>query len=205
MPGRFAVGTAISVVFALLFGWLVAGQLSSVLAIEFTDSKLPEETPSHAVGIEVRPLAPLGEVSDVGGAGGNDDPLLAAGTRFLREAVDSRDSDAAGPAVSVEIAVSEDPGSHPEGYEIEFAGDVLTISAADRRGAGQGLFRLADAVASGHDWSDAATAGVVTPSLEHRFVDTGAVGVEPDLEAYLAQDDYQHSSTTWLRTDITVC
>lgn len=33
-----------------------------------------------------------------------------------------------------------------------------------------------------------------TPALEHRFVDTGAVGGVADLAAYEAQTDYQHTS-----------
>ena len=34
----------------------------------------------------------------------------------------------------------------------------------------------------------------VAPALEQRFVDTGAVGITPDPQAWAAQDDYVHAS-----------
>ena len=179
---RYAAGSLVTLVLALVLGFLISQALTGFLAIRFVDKETPPEHPVPVDRVAAGPLAPLGTLEVPG-----DDPLFAAAERALRAAVDTRES--SGSPVTVRAEVT---GGEADAFTIASDGGAVVVTG-DRTGAAQGLFRLAAKVRAGHDW--AALDGVAeSPELEHRFVDTGAVGVQPDLEAYLAQDDYQHSS-----------
>lgn len=81
-----------------------------------------------------------------------------------------------------------------EGYVIEADARRVTVRAGAAIGATNALFRIADLIGAGHDWTEVDSDGPVTPRLAERFVDTGAVGVQPDPAAYRLQQDYQHAS-----------
>lgn len=201
---RLGVGTAVATVIGLVIGAALAGQLSNALAIRFEDKTVPPEEPASADRLEIQPLAAIGGI-DVPSALA-DHPRTRLAERLIRDAVGSREADPAAAAVTVTVALDAGasggenpdaqeirPGSD-EAYRIEVTGGRVTVRAATGLGATNGLFRIADRIAAGHDWSSLSTDGTVTPALGDRFVDTGAVGVRPDPEAYRAQDDYQHSS-----------
>lgn len=183
---RYLVGSAAFLVLALALGFAVSQALTGFLAIEFKDKDVPAETPSVVDTVEVGPIASLGALTVPDDA----DPLYHAASRALTQAMLSRETSFAVVNVRVEVTGG---GRHPESFSLRSNADGVVVEAADRRGAAQGLFRIADRIRSGHDWSS--LDGVAeTPAMEHRFVDTGAVGVEPDVAAYQAQDDYQHTS-----------
>lgn len=189
----YAVGTAIAVVLSLVLGWLVAGGLSGALAIEFKDKTLPEETPTQVSATDVKPLARLGSITFPDSM--KRDSRAWLGHRLLKQAVQGRETSSGQPVV-VALAPPQPSltATGDEGYEIARDGQRITVRAATAIGLTNGLFRIADQIGSGHDWAEVITDGPVTPALRDRFVDTGAVGVQPDPKAYAAQDDYQHSS-----------
>lgn len=184
---RSGIVAIVLAVLSLVAGYAFSGVLASALAIRFEDKELPPEpTTVVSAAPETGPVDALGDITVPEPL--TDDPLLTLASEKVREAADSRahtDS-----AVSVEISVTDEDS---EGYALSRSGDTVTVTGG-REGVAYGLFRLADVVASGGDWADVATGEPVEPSLERRFVDTGAVGVVPDVEAYRAQDDYQHTS-----------
>ncbi|MDO5502740.1 MAG: hypothetical protein Q4G67_06145, partial [Actinomycetia bacterium] len=185
---RFGIAGAVLAVLSLVVGYAFSTVLSSQLAIRFEDKELPPE-PTTTVSAASAP-APVDSLTGVAlPPEYADDPLLTLAAEGLTAAAGSREHTDAG--VSVRVEVSGDPDD--EGYAVTRSADTLTVSGG-RQGVGYGLFRLADAIGSGSDWDDVATGEQVEPVLERRFVDTGAVGVVPDVDAYLAQDDYQHTS-----------
>lgn len=188
---RSALGTVVALAVGLVVGKLISGQVSSALAIRFEDKVVPEERPAAADSRPEKPLAPLGElrVPD-----GELQPRFALVDRLVREAAAARVDDA---LTAVSVAVVIEPMAAPatdESFAIDASDSGVTVRGATALGASHGLFRSADRLAAGHDWSELGTDGVVTPALADRFVDTGAVGVQPDPDAYRAQTDYQHSS-----------
>lgn len=187
-PGLAAL-TLLSLVLSLLAGWAVAGALSGFLAIEFKDKDVPTETATSAKPAAARAIAPLGEVS----VGGNlaRGPRVELAQRLLRDAMGGRET-ADTSEVTIRGRLTTRGSLGNEGFDIRMTATTVAVHARDVIGLSNGLFRIADQIASGHDWAD--TAGAVTPRLAHRFVDTGAVGIEPDAEAYAAQTDYQHAS-----------
>ncbi|MDO5681429.1 MAG: hypothetical protein Q4G46_01200 [Propionibacteriaceae bacterium] len=202
---RSALGTVVALAVGLVVGKLISGQLSSALAIRFEDKVVPEEKPVAADSRTVGALAPLGELRVQPGTA--HQPRLALAERLIREAVTERVDEALPPVDIIVVAPPGDgldepsndgAGTHDartdESFTIEVADAHLTVRGATALGATNGLFRIADRLAAGHDWADLATDGAVTPALADRFVDTGAVGVRPNPDAYRAQDDYQHSS-----------
>lgn len=126
------------------------------------------------------------------------DPLLDLAARTLRRATSEVDQRPTQPRWKVQITVDDSLGMGPEAYRAEItrgATGGVRIEAADRRGAARGLFHLAQALDQGAQWSSFGRDGqTVSPDLTDRFVDTGAVGVTVDPDAWRAQDDYQHSS-----------
>jgi hypothetical protein len=80
-------------------------------------------------------------------------------------------------------------------YTLSRQDGTLTLSAAGREGLAAGLFQLSDRVDAGEAWRDVPVGPTeVVPVLGRRYVDTGAVGVTPDPDAYAAQDDYVHAT-----------
>lgn len=183
---RHAIGSILTLVVSLILGFLISQALTGFLAIEFKDKDVPSEPPSVVDAVTPAPIAALGSLTVPDDA----DPLFAAARTALADASSARETTADFADVTVRLT----PGDgNPEAFEIAQEADVLVVTATDRRGAAQGLFRIADRLRSGHDWAD--LDGLAeSPALEHRFVDTGAVGVEPDPAAYQAQSDYQHTS-----------
>ncbi|WP_425309673.1 hypothetical protein AADG42_13200 [Ammonicoccus fulvus] len=188
---RSALGTVVALAVGLVVGKLISGQLSSALAIRFEDKVVPQETPASADSRQVRPLAPIGELRVP--AADALQPRWDLAERLLRDAVAARVDDTL-PGVSITVVVEPLSGATDESFAVEVAEARVTVRGATALGATNGLFRIADRLAAGHDWSQLATDGVVTPALAERFVDTGAVGVQPDPDAYRAQTNYQHSS-----------
>lgn len=187
MP-RLRVFVPVAVVMCLVAGFLVAVVLNSALAIRFEDKNLgPEPATTVQPAAPVEPIASLADI--VLPVGHDDDPLLTLAAEQVTAAAGSRTH--TGSAVTVEVDLSGPEES--ESYAVRRSGATLTVSGG-RRGVGYGLFRLADAIASGADWGSVADGVLREPDLPHRFVDTGAVGVVPDEAAYRAQDDYQHTS-----------
>ncbi|HHV20728.1 MAG TPA: hypothetical protein GXZ30_04205 [Propionibacterium sp.] len=196
------LGAAVVTVLGLVAGAALAGQLSNALAIRFENKSVPPEEPANADHLDITPLAPLGDIQAPPHL--RDHPRTQLAERLLREAVTEREPDASAPPVSIDLHV-EDPDQqqiHPggdEAYSIDVTDSTIstptvTIRAASALGATNGLFRVADQLKAGHDWAALGTDGEVRPALGERFVETGAVGVRPDPDAYRAQDDYQHSS-----------
>ncbi|MFC7161097.1 hypothetical protein ACFQL5_02235 [Aquipuribacter hungaricus] len=82
-----------------------------------------------------------------------------------------------------------------DAYALARDGGTVRLGAATREGLAAGLFQLSDRVDSGESWRDVRPGPVdVAPVLDRRFVDTGAVGMRPDPDAYAAQDDYVHAT-----------
>ena len=183
-----AVVAAVAAVVCLLAGFVFAQQLGSALAVRFEDKTLPPEPTTTVVAAsELAPIAPVAQVDLPEGAA--VDPLLTLAVDSLQEAAGTREH--TGPGLTVVVEVIEDGPA--EEFTASLGGTTLTVEGS-RRGAAQGLFRLADAAAGGRDWADVADGVTRSPALPHRFVDTGAIGTEPDRTAYLAQDDYAHTS-----------
>lgn len=178
----------LAAVLCLLAGYLVAGVLNSALAIRFEDKTLPPERTT-----QVRPAEPLGPVAALGSMEITcpcaDDPLLSVAGHELGSAVSVRTH--AGTPVTLLVDVETDRTD--DSFQVTRDGDKVTVTGS-RKGAANGLFRLADTIASGGDWADLADGKRHTPALAHRFVDTGAVGVVPDVAAYREQTDYAHTS-----------
>lgn len=179
---RYAAGSAITLVIALVLGFLLSQVLTSVLAFRFVEKDTPAESPVPVDRVEPRPIAALGQLDLP-----QNDPLFALADRKLREAVATRETN--GDSVTVSAVIAEGEG---DAFTITSDGEGLVVTG-DRAGAAQGLFRIADKIRAGHDWTTLDGLSE-SPKLEHRYVDTGAVGVEPNLKAYLAQEDYKHSS-----------
>lgn len=186
---RRALEAVVAAVACLLVGFLLAQQLSSALAIRFEDKALPPE-PTTAVQL-AQALGPIAPVADVElPDGSQDDPLLTLAVDTLQDAAGTREHTGTGLTLSLDV---DQDAPDDEEFTATLDGDTLTVTGG-RRGVAQGLFRLADAAAGGGEWEDVADGTTRSPALPHRFVDTGAVGVEPDVTAYLAQDDYAHTS-----------
>ncbi|MDT0201689.1 hypothetical protein [Nocardioides sp. AE5] len=186
----WAIGTAIAVLASLVLGWVVANGLSGFLAIEFHDKELPDEQPVQVTPTEVGPLAGLAGLDLPDEVAGSPRGDLA--TRLLDEALDAREL--TGETITVSVSLAGDASLGEEGYVVTSDPGQVTVEAHDPIGATNALFRIADLVAAGHDWADVVSDGPVVPELADRFVDTGAVGVRADEDAYRAQADYQHAS-----------
>lgn len=210
--GGTARVAALLVTGSLALGVAAAGAVDGFLAVSF-QAKDPLVAPQREVAAPLTAAAapPRVEVS-VPAAG---DPLVDLAVEHVVASLD-----AAGAVVTVDGAPPDDgtrpagtqpgataslvarlepgaadPAAAPESYELEREGDAVRVTAADRRGLAAGLFQLADHLDGGQAWQDVAPGPTtVAPALERRFVDTGAVGITPDPQAYAAQDDYVHAS-----------
>ncbi|WP_432559260.1 hypothetical protein [Granulicoccus sp. GXG6511] len=196
LQGRgLGLGAVVATVLGLVAGAALAGQLSNALAIRFENKTVPAEEPANADHLDVQPLAALGRITAP--AAFLDHPRTQLAERLLRAAVDNREPLTTAAPVDIEVVIESTEGISPggdEAYSLHVTDSTLTIRAASGLGATNGLFRVADQLAAGHDWRELDTDGEVRPALGERFVDTGAVGVRPNPDAYRAQDDYQHSS-----------
>lgn len=150
------------------WGFLISQASTGFLAIEFKDKEVPAERASAVDEVVPGTIAGLGEIT----LPDDTDPLFAAASRALFTA--EATGDVSG-TIDVEARIV-DGDANPESFTVAVDGERVVVTATGRRGAAQGLFRAADRIRSGHGW--ASLDGLSeTPALEHRFVDTGAVGV----------------------------
>ena len=165
---RCAAGSIVVLVLSLVLGFLISQALTGFLAIEFKDKEVPAERASAVDEVVPGTIAGLGEIT----LPDDTDPLFAAASRALFTAEATRDVSG---TIDVEARIVYGD-ANPESFTVAVDGERVVVTATGRRGAAQGLFRAADRIRSGHGW--ASLDGLSeTPALEHRFVDTGAVGV----------------------------
>jgi hypothetical protein len=184
-----AVGYAL---LALLVGYLAATGLNGALAISFQDKSLPTEP---ILAVPTGQASRLAQVPDIEAIAMPDgyaaDPLLSHAAERLASAVEARTGER--PAVAVgsvaDLVAAVDAGLPAGGYALGGGGVV----GGDRNGLADGLFAAALAIEAGSALPGSQAEPVVA-DLQYRYVDMGAVGVQPDPEAWQAQDDYSHNS-----------
>ena len=177
---------------ALIVGYLAATGLNSALAISYEDRALPSE-PTLAVqpaqGSQVAAAPAIDTIAMPEGYA--TDALLALAGDRLAAAVEDRTG--ARPTVvpdsQGDFVVAVDESVPVGGYTLTPAG----VTGGDRNGLADGMFAAALALEAGRALPDLGAAPIVA-DLQYRYVDMGAVGVQPDPEAWLAQDDYSHNS-----------
>ncbi len=204
--GGTARVAALLVVGSLALGVVGAGAVDGFLAVSFRD-KDPLTAPERPGADPVVAAGAPDRVSVVVPAPG--DPLVDLAREHVVASLE-----AAGAAVSVGATGTEgataaatlvaelvpaDPAAgtttEPETFVLSRDGEAVRLTATDRRGLAAGLFQLADHLDGGLGWTDvAAGPTTVAPALGRRLVDTGAVGITPDPQAYAAQDDYVHAN-----------
>lgn len=158
---RYALGSIVVLVLSLVVGFLISQAMTGFLAIEFRDKDVPAETASVVDAVTPTPIAALGSLTVPDDA----DPLFRAARTALADASGARET----TTQFVDVTVRVTPGGdNPEAFAISQEASAVVVTASDRRGAAQGLFRIADRIRSGHDW--ASLDGVAeTPALERRW------------------------------------
>jgi len=178
---RWWIPTLIYVVVALLVGYAVAVGVNGMLALSMAPKELPA-TPTVPVSVPA-----VGQAPDIltirMPVGYQSDPLLRLALRDFRRAVGTPTRVVSTPA---DFTVREAPSLPDGAYRLTNRG----VAGNGRNGLADGLFAAADAIRSGQPM----LTGTVAADLEYRFADYGAVGVEPDPQAWAAQDDYSHNS-----------
>lgn len=183
----------------LVAGWVAARAVDGYLAVEFRGKEPLAGPVSRAQPADSLPPGTPRPTTLALPTGTTEDPLLALAARRFPGGSGQGDGGGAADADGAPLRVTAvlDPGADlgAEGYRWETgrSGEV-TVTASDRRGLAQGLFRLADrAVAGASDADLRASDGVVRPATDVRLIDFGAAGVPVDRDAYVAQDDYSHT------------
>ncbi|MCP2369890.1 hypothetical protein BJ978_000566 [Agromyces terreus] len=182
-PGR-PVLAAVAALILLALGAGIAFVLTDALGIRTEAADLPVESP-RAVDIAPTVLPPAFDVVAATGS-----PRLDAALAELEEAVADA-SATAGTATLAVVAGDGDPAD--ETYTLTGAPDALRVEGASEAGAVRGVYDLALAVRDGRSTAERLGDTVVS-RLPFRMADLGAVGVEPDEEAWAAGDDYSHNS-----------
>ncbi|MFN8184730.1 MAG: hypothetical protein U0R23_09940 [Candidatus Nanopelagicales bacterium] len=184
---RWWVPSLVYALVAILIGFGVATATNGLLALSIEPKQAQPTAP-----IRVSPATAAAEPPDIATvampAGYRDDPLLLMAVGRFQDAVattGTRPRVVNGPA-DFTVRTGDLPA---QGYRLSANG----VTGAGRQGMANGLLAAADAVAAGTGLPDLAGAPIV-PDLEYRFADFGAVGVEPDPQAWAAQDDYSHNS-----------
>ncbi|MBK6763156.1 MAG: hypothetical protein IPG68_07685 [Micrococcales bacterium] len=185
---RWWIGSLVYALVAILIGFGVATATNGLLALSIEPKQAQPTAP-----IPVSRVAAAAEPPDIATvatpAGYRDDPLLVMAVVWFQDAVEAstgtRPRVVTGPA-DFTVRTADLPA---QAYRLGPVG----VSGAGREGMANGLLAAADAIAGGTGLPDLAGAPVV-PDLEYRFADFGAVGVEPDPQAWAAQDDYSHNS-----------
>ena len=192
---RRRISVAVAVVLLLALGWVTADQLTGALKISAQPVTVPEETLVAAPAPEPAPAyATVPTVSVPGG-----DALLDLAATTYAKALGARTGTrprvviGAGDAGGTTVRLEASAGTGAQGYRLARGGGGLVVEAQDRRGAAAGLFQLADRISAGRALP-AYDGTVVTPSLGLRLLDAGAIGVQPDPDAWRAGDDYSHNS-----------
>jgi len=193
---------AATVAVLLALGAGVAVGLGDVLAVEAAPVSAAPESPVAA------PAAAAADVPGVTAVVVPDDGLqVALAAQALVAAVGAR-----GPAPEVRVgdggATAHDDGggvlrvatgvelgdAGAEAYRITTDGGGWLLEATGTDGAAHGLYEVADRVRTGREAFPADDDGaVVAPRLGMRLVDKGAVGIEPDAQAWRSGDPYSHN------------
>ena len=174
----------------LLAGHAFAGVLNSQLAIRFEDKTLPPE-PTTTVTPAQRP-APV-DALDLS-AIAVDASLAPSAFKTALLAVSDADKAREHTGSTTVLTIDYSGAPTDEGFTLTRTSPMAATLTGSNRGLVNGLHRIADTLRSGGNWATLADGRPRTPALQHRFLDTGAVGVVPDTAAYRAQDDYAHTS-----------
>lgn len=176
---RWWIPTLAYAIVALLVGYAAATGVNGMLALSMTPKELPK-TPAVPVSTTVAP-APNIQTIRIPKAY-KSDPLVRLALRDFRAAAGNPDVvDGA-----ADFSVREAPALPEGGYRLTKQG----VAGNGRNGIADGLFAAAAAISGGQPL----LTGTVVADLEYRFADYGAVGVQPDPQAWAAQDDYSHNS-----------
>ena len=185
---RWWIPTLVYALVALLIGYAAATGVNGLLALSLSPKDLPPTTTVPVTATET--VAPPSIETLAMPAGWRGDPLLVLAARTFQDAVEqatgTRPEVVAGAA---DFTASRAPELPDGAYRLTREG----VAGSGRSGAADGLFAAANLIAGGAELPDLAGKPVVA-DLEYRFADYGAVGVEPDPQAWAAQDDYSHNS-----------
>ncbi len=200
--GGSARVAAVVAAVALALGTAAVGAVDDVLAVSFAAKDELVAADRDGAPVLQPAVAPARVGLDVPAPG---DPLVDLAVEHVRTALRGAGAEAValeapapGTAPPDVLRASLDPAAAtgtPDSYVLAREAGAVAVTAGDRRGLAAGLFQLADHLAAGRGWRDVeAGPRIVAPALERRFVDTGALGVTPDPQAWAAQDDYVHAS-----------
>ncbi|HET7900013.1 MAG TPA: hypothetical protein VFL59_02425 [Candidatus Nanopelagicales bacterium] len=185
----------VTVALLLGLGYLVADQLTAALRLSTQPVTVPAETLTAEPQRAIATYAPVRTVLVDAPAS----PLLELATTTYADAVEARTGvrpdirsrvPGTGTAFVMSVDVSSASALPPQGYRVSARG--LRIEAHDDAGAAAGLFQLADRYRTGRPLPQ--TPEVVQPRLGLRMLDSGAIGVQPDAEAWRKGDDYSHNN-----------
>ncbi len=184
---RWWLPSLVYLLVAVLLGFAGAQATNALLGLSMQPKDLPEPA---TIGVSTTAAATAPRIETMSMPDGwRGDPLLRLAQRSFAAAVE----EATGTRPSVVGAgpdfVVRDAPALPDGaYRLSRTG----VRGGGREGMADGLFAAADAISGGQALPD--IANTVAADLEYRFADYGAVGVEPDPQAWAAQDDYSHNS-----------
>jgi hypothetical protein len=186
---KWWVASVVYLLVAVVIGFGIASATNSLLALSLSDKEVPA-TASLPSATQARSPVPV-EIRSIGMPPGyRSDPLLVMAAGRLADAVEL--TTGRRPEIRPaggDFQVRGESGIPAEGYRLSSSG----VQGAGRQGMANGLLAAADAVTAGNPLPDLQDVPVV-PDLEYRFADFGAVGVEPDPEAWAEQSDYSHNS-----------
>ncbi|MET0974426.1 MAG: hypothetical protein ABWX82_01995 [Leifsonia sp.] len=182
--------TLIGVSVALLaLGAGVASQVSDALGLR--------NEPSVGIPVENLTVAPAATVAlppAFTAIDAPDDLRTNTAVDTLRDAV-ARATGTSGTA-TLSVRFDSADGDADQSYSVSGTPEAIAISAPTRAGAVLGIYDLAAAIRAGRPVTEN-LGRTVDAALPFRMVDLGAVGVEPDAEAYAAGTDYSHNSNAF--------
>ena len=182
MRVRQGVSLAVSAAILLGLGAGVAAGVDDALGLRTEQVSIPTEQ-SRVADARETVLPPSFTIAAA------DDLRTSTAVAELQDAV----ADAGGTAGTATLTVTAAGEGDIDSYTLGGTEQQLTITAATTAGAVRGIYDLASAVRDGRSVF-AALGTEVTSALPFRMVDLGAVGVDPDEEAYRAGTDYSHNS-----------
>jgi hypothetical protein len=180
---------AVVLIVLLGLGGAVAWQVNDTLGISMRPADIPAEKPVAAPEQDVVP--PPNIASIVVPA----DPGVRLAADAVADALAGRDvrrpavGTTAGAGPVLRVSIDPEFAGGPEAYRID---PGMAVVAADARGAAAGLYAVADRIRSGA--TIPADGRVVTPRLDLRLTDAGAVGLPADPAGYTKGDNYSLNS-----------